>query len=115
MLACFYANIVAIPTPITAAEPDEKMLEKIKPNGCRDGYDVCIKTCQHAADISQTLRKYKERSFLRPETELFTFENEGEHPHVLTGTTLLLQVQTLGNFLILPASFHKRKDRDIKV
>ncbi|MGG4217621.1 amino acid adenylation domain-containing protein, partial [Paenibacillus jamilae] len=58
MLACFYANIVAIPTPITAAEPDEKMIEKIKPIQTDSGA-VCIITNTVFKDFLQTQPEFR--------------------------------------------------------
>ncbi|RTZ31355.1 amino acid adenylation domain-containing protein, partial [Paenibacillus polymyxa] len=60
------------------------------------------------SDFNIPILSFMETCRQFPETELFTFENEGEHPHVLTGTTLLLQVQTLGNILMKELAAQER-------
>ncbi|MXO80419.1 AMP-binding protein, partial [Paenibacillus sp. OT2-17] len=57
MLACFYANIVAIPTPITDSEPDEKIFEKMMPI-YRDSQAVCIITNTDLKAFLQTRREF---------------------------------------------------------
>ncbi|WP_025676549.1 non-ribosomal peptide synthetase, partial [Paenibacillus polymyxa] len=60
------------------------------------------------SDLNIPIVSFMETCQQFPETELFTFENEGEHPQVLTGTTLLLQVQTLGNILMKELAAQER-------
>ncbi|MBU9710067.1 amino acid adenylation domain-containing protein, partial [Paenibacillus sp. AK121] len=60
------------------------------------------------SDLNIPIVSFMETCRQFPETELFTFENEGEHPQVLTGTTLLLQVQTLGNILMKELAAQER-------
>ncbi|MDQ0497108.1 non-ribosomal peptide synthetase, partial [Paenibacillus brasilensis] len=58
MLACFYTNIVAIPTPITDSEPDEKIIEKMMPI-YKDSQAVCIITNTDFKAFFQTRPEFR--------------------------------------------------------
>ncbi|WP_226001895.1 non-ribosomal peptide synthetase, partial [Paenibacillus sp. BJ-4] len=57
MLACFYANIVAIPTPNTESELDERIIKKIIPIQ-KDSEAVCIITNTEFKAFLQTRQEF---------------------------------------------------------